>query len=101
MAKEYVNDKAVDEIASMASLSYEGEEKKRIKDDLNMLIAFISLIDKTDTEGLEPLRYIHEEGISLADDCPAEAMKAGELLNNAPKTDGTYIILPNNDAAHD
>ena len=94
MAKEYIDEKGLDEIASMASLSYKGEERKHIRDDLNTLIDFISLIEKTDTEGLEPLRYINEEGIHMADDCPAEAMEAGELLNNAPQTDGTYIVLP-------
>ncbi|MFT6028136.1 MAG: aspartyl-tRNA(Asn)/glutamyl-tRNA(Gln) amidotransferase subunit C, partial [Bacteroidia bacterium] len=48
-----ITDKTVDELAHLARLQFEGDEKERIKKDLNKILTFMDKLNELDTEGVE------------------------------------------------
>lgn len=56
-----ITDKTVEELAHLARLQFEGEEKERIKKDLSKILTFMEKLNELDTEGVEPLIYLSEE----------------------------------------
>ena len=63
-----ITDKTVDEIAHLARLEFEGEEKAAIKKDLNRMLDFMDLLNEVDTTNVEPLIYMTEETNVMRDD---------------------------------
>lgn len=89
-----ITDRTVDELAHLARLHFEGEEKERIKNDLNRILGFMEKLNELDTEGVEPLIYLSEEINVLRDDVAKRTITQQEALKNAPQRDSDYFKVP-------
>jgi|SRR5690554_822527 len=89
-----IKDELIDHIAHLARLSFEGEEKSAIKEDLNNIIDFMDKLDKVDTENVKPLVFMSDEINVLREDVPAQTITHEEALKNAPKKDSDYFRIP-------
>jgi len=89
-----INDTIVDKIASLSKLSFSGEEKEAIKNDMNKMLDFVSKLEEVNTDGVAPLVHISEEVNVLREDVVIETITQAEALKNAPKKDSTYIKIP-------
>ena len=89
-----IKDELVDHIAHLARLSFEGEDKKAIKKDLNNIIEFMEKLNKIDTHNVEPLVFMSNEINVLREDIPLSSITQEEALKNAPKKDSDYFRIP-------
>lgn len=89
-----VNEALIDQIANLSKLSFEGEQKEAIRQDLQRMIAFVDKLSELDTTDVEPLIFMSNEVNRLRDDNPEQSVSHEEALRNAPKKDSDYFRIP-------
>ncbi|MEY3727066.1 MAG: hypothetical protein RL098_525 [Bacteroidota bacterium] len=89
-----VNEALIDQIANLSKLSFEGEQKEAIRQDLQRMIAFVDKLSELDTTDVEPLIFMSNEINRLRDDNPEQSVSHEEALRNAPKKDSDYFRIP-------
>jgi len=89
-----VNDALVENLASLARLQFNAEEKEIIKDGLQRMIQFVDKLNELDTTGVKPLLHMTEAVNVLRDDTVQGSITREEGLKNAPDTDGVYFKVP-------
>ena len=89
-----IDNEIVDKIASLSKLSFSGEQKEAIKNDMNKMLNFIGKLEEVDTDGVEPLIHMTEDvNVLRADDAVSDITQK-EALKNAPNKDSTYFKIP-------
>jgi aspartyl-tRNA(Asn)/glutamyl-tRNA(Gln) amidotransferase subunit C len=89
-----VNDDLIENLAKLSHLTFNEQEKKEIKADLQEMIAFIEKLQEVNTEGVEPLLHMSSNVNMLRDDVVRGSVSRDEALKNAPDTDGTFFRVP-------
>ena len=89
-----ITDETVEHIANLARLEFEGDEKIRIKEDLENIITFMEKLQEVDTENVTPLVFMTNEKNRLRDDVAEVTVSHEEALKNAPKKDSDYFRIP-------
>ncbi|MCO5269954.1 MAG: Asp-tRNA(Asn)/Glu-tRNA(Gln) amidotransferase subunit GatC [Brumimicrobium sp.] len=88
------NDELIDHISQLAKLSFSGEEREEIKENMQRILDFMGKLEKVNTDDIEPLIYLSNEINILRDDEPKTSISHEEILLNAPKKDSDYIRIP-------
>lgn len=88
-----ITDEIVDEIAHLARLEFNGDEKGRIKSDLINIIAFVDQLNSVDTTGVTPLIFMSHEINVLREDKFEPSITQAEALKNAPHADSDYFKI--------
>ena len=88
-----ITDEIVDQIAHLARLEFNGEEKENIKADLTNIIAFVDQLNAVDTEGVEPLIFMSDAINVLREDVYEPSITKEEALKNAPNADSDYFKI--------
>jgi aspartyl-tRNA(Asn)/glutamyl-tRNA(Gln) amidotransferase subunit C len=86
--------KTVDEVAHLARLEFNEENKQEILNDMNKMLAFVDKLNKINTDGVDPLIYMTEENNVLREDIQETTITQKEALKNAPKKDSDYFKVP-------
>lgn len=89
-----ITDEIVDHIAHLARLQFEGDSKKKIREDMERIVNFMETLQKVETENVEPLIFMSDEVNRLRDDIPQVTLTQDEALKNAPKKDSDYFRIP-------
>ena len=89
-----ITDKTVDEVAHLARLQFEGDEKQVIKKDMNRMLEFMNVLNELDTENVEPLIYMTEETNVMREDVTKSTLTQEQALKNAPAKDSDYFKVP-------
>ena len=89
-----VNDALVDNLANLARLNFNEEEKAAIKSDLQKMISFVEKLRELDTTGVEPLLHMSDITDNYREDVIRGSITREEGLKNAPETDGVYFKVP-------
>jgi len=89
-----INDKIVDKIAHLSKLSFSGEEKEAIKNDMTKMLDFVGKLEEVNTDGVAPLIHMSDEENVLRLDENEAMVSQKEALKNAPKKDSTYFKIP-------
>lgn len=89
-----INDNLLDHISHLARLSFEGEEREAVKNDLDNITNFMDQLKELNTENVEPLIFMTEEINNLREDIPAVTVSHEDALKNAPKKDTDYFRIP-------
>lgn len=89
-----VNDLLVENLAKLAKLSFDEQEKAEIKADLQEMISFIEKLKEVDTEGVQPLLHMSDNVNILREDVVKGSISREEALKNAPSSDGTFFKVP-------
>jgi aspartyl-tRNA(Asn)/glutamyl-tRNA(Gln) amidotransferase subunit C len=89
-----VNDKLIDNLANLARLKFNEQEKKEIKNDLQRMIAFVEKLQEVDTSGTEPLLHMTEAMNVYREDEVKHSMSKQQALTNAPSADDNYFKVP-------
>lgn len=89
-----VNDALVDNLANLARLNFNEEEKAAIKSDLQKMISFVEKLRELDTTGVEPLLHMSDITDNYREDEIRGSITREEGLKNAPETDGVYFKVP-------
>src|SRR5687768_1219732 len=89
-----VNDALIDNLAKLSHLSFNEEERKEIKADLQEMISFIEKLKEVNTEGIPPLLHMSSNVNILREDVVRGSLSREEALKHAPETDGTFFKVP-------
>lgn len=89
-----VNDKLIANLSRLAKLKFDSKSAEKIKSDLNIILKFVDIISKTDTNSLKPLIYISEETNVLRQDEVTNQISQEDALKNAPGKDSDYFKVP-------
>lgn len=89
-----IDDNLLDHISHLARLSFEGEEREAVKNDLDNITNFMDQLKELNTENVEPLIFMTEEINNLREDIPAVTVSHEDALKNAPKKDTDYFRIP-------
>lgn len=89
-----ITDEIIDQIAELAKLKFEGQEKEAIKGDLTNIIQFMDKLAEVDTEGVEPLISMVEEENDMREDEIGNELTKEEALKNAPSKNSDYFKIP-------
>ena len=89
-----VNDAMIENLASLARLHFNDEEKREIKSDLQRMIAFIDKLNELNTDGIEPVLHMTDQTNAFREDEIQGSITREEGLKNAPATDGVFFKVP-------
>lgn len=89
-----VNNDLVNNLANLARLQFNEQEKEIIKKDLQRMIEFVDKLNELDTSGVEPLMHMSDNVNILREDIVQGSITREEALKNAPDTDGVFFKVP-------
>ena len=89
-----IDNTLVDKIAKLAKLKFDEKSKEKMKKDLVKMIDFIDVLNKIDTDKIDPLIYLSEEKNIMREDDFEENLSQKESLKNAPEKDSDYFKVP-------
>lgn len=81
------------ELANQLRFSLSDAEAQDIKNEFDVLIDQMDLLNKIDTEGIEPMVYPFDEETSfMREDVADQVLPVQEVLKNAPKTKNGFFV---------
>jgi len=86
--------KTVNRVAALAKLDFTDDEKTRLQEDLNKIVAYFDKLNEVDTEGIEPLIFMTDEVNVFRKDIPFQEISKEEALKNAPQKNSDYYKVP-------
>ncbi|MCB0476574.1 MAG: Asp-tRNA(Asn)/Glu-tRNA(Gln) amidotransferase subunit GatC [Crocinitomicaceae bacterium] len=89
-----ITDEIIDQIAELAKLKFEGEQKEAIKGDLSNIVQFMDKLSEVDTDGVEPLISMVEDENDMREDVIGNEVSKEEALKNAPSKNSDYFKIP-------
>lgn len=89
-----VNDLLIENLAKLSHLSFEKEETKEIRADLQEMITFVEKLQELNTDGVPPMLHMSDNVNILREDIVQGSISRGEALKNAPQTDGIFFKVP-------
>lgn len=89
-----VTTQIVENLAHLARLRFNEEEKAAIQVDLQRMIAFVEQLEELDTTGVEPLLHMSDTVNVLREDVVKGSVTRQEALLNAPLPDNTFFKVP-------
>lgn len=89
-----ISNELIDKLSDLAKLQFEGEEKERIKQDLNKIVSFVDKLSELNTDKVEPLIFMSDAVNVLRDDAVKQDITHEEAMLNAPKKDSDYFRVP-------
>ena len=89
-----INDSAIDELAHLARLNFNSQERDQIRNDLNRMLKFVEKLNEVSTDDVEPLVHMTDETITLRPDVIQPSIHQREALKNAPLKDSDYFKAP-------
>lgn len=89
-----ITNQKVDELAQLARLKFEGEEKENIREDLEKILDMCEKLNEVDTHDVEPLIYMTDNVNVLRTDQIKQEISHEEALKNAPKKDSDFFRVP-------
>jgi aspartyl-tRNA(Asn)/glutamyl-tRNA(Gln) amidotransferase subunit C len=84
----------VRQVAGLARLELTDDELTRMADQLNRILGYVELIQKLNTDGVEPLAHPLPVRNVFRDDEPAPSLPIDEALSNAPSRAGDCFGVP-------
>ena len=95
----------VERVAELANLDLDEDEKPRMQRDLNAILDYVAQLNALDTTGIEPMSQVSEllsdqagadsgHGIALRADGLVPSLDRGQVMHEAPETDGAFFKTP-------
>ena len=84
----------VDKIAFLSRLKIEDDLKECTKEEFNKIIQWGNLLKEIDTDGVEELVSVNEDGIQLREDEVTQGNCPEDVLANAPMKEYGYFAVP-------
>ena len=81
------------DLANQLRFSLSDAEAQDIKNEFDVLIDQMDLLNKIDTEGIQPMVYPFDEETSfMREDVADQVLPVQEVLKNAPKTKNGFFV---------
>lgn len=89
-----VSPELVDYISKLSRLELEAGEKQAMAARLEQIVAYMDVLNKLDTTGVEPLSHVFPVRNVLREDETAPCLDRGALLAGSPASDGEAFLVP-------
>ncbi len=84
----------VDYISELSRLELQCGEKQAMTAQLEQIIAYMDVLNKLNTHGVEPMSHVFPVKNVLREDEVAPSQHRGELLAGSPAPDGEAFLVP-------
>lgn len=84
----------VDNVAALARLTFNDEEKEELVGTLNSILDYFDKLSELDTDTVEPLTHILPVQNVMREDEVQSSFDQETALNNAPKHDRGHFVIP-------
>jgi len=84
----------ISRLENLARLRLEEDEREALQRDLAAILDLVEKLREVDTEGVQPLEFLHTLNPPPRPDEVRGQVSREEALRNAPDTDGTYFRVP-------
>jgi aspartyl-tRNA(Asn)/glutamyl-tRNA(Gln) amidotransferase subunit C len=84
----------VAKVAALARLAVSDGDLDRMTGELSKIVGFVSQLSELDTDAVQPLAHPLDTGNVFRDDVPAASLTTAEALQNSPRHDGEYFLVP-------
>ena len=89
-----VNTDMVDYIAELSRLELQSGEKQAMTAQLEQIIAYMDVLNRLDTTGVEPMSHVFPVKNVLREDEVKPSQDRGELLAGSPAGDKEAFLVP-------
>ncbi len=89
-----ITEKDVEYVANLAQLNLDDALKARLVGELGNILDYIGKLNELDTDGVEPMMHVQALSNVFRDDEIAPSLPREIVMENAPKHDGEYILVP-------
>ena len=86
--------KTIKHIAKLARISVNDDKAKFLEKDLNSIFKFIEILNKVDTDKIEPLTSIADTTLQLRKDEIKTKNIREEILENSPEKNKDFFVVP-------
>ena len=84
----------VEHVAHLARLGLTDEELTRLEGQLNHILDQYAVLARLDTDAIPPTAQTIELENILREDVARPSLSQAEALANAPRRDGSYVVVP-------
>ena len=84
----------VDYVSELSRLSLPEEEKVEMAEKLEQIIDYVEILNRLDTEGVEPMSHTFPVKNVLREDEVVDFGRHAELMSNAPAHDESAFLVP-------
>lgn len=92
--KVVVDEKLVQEIASLARLDLSPEETEMFVAQFKDILEYVSILNEVDTENVPPAYLSSANKTVIREDEVEPSVPPEEFLSNAPESKEDYIVIP-------
>jgi aspartyl-tRNA(Asn)/glutamyl-tRNA(Gln) amidotransferase subunit C len=89
-----ISRKDVEYVAGLAQLTLDDEAKDRLVGELGEILTYMDKLNELDTSGVAPMFHVLEIANVYRNDERGPSLDREKALENAPRTDGEYFIVP-------
>ena len=89
-----INTELVDYISELSRLELQCGEKQAMTAQLEQIIAYMDVLNKLDTKGVEPMSHVFPVKNVLREDQVESSQDRAELLAGAPVPDDEAFLVP-------
>ena len=90
---ERIDDQMLEYVSILAKIELKGEEKIRVRSDMEKMLDYADKLNELDTDGVEPLVQTIDMENVFRDDVVTNGDDRENMLSNAPeKKDGQYMV---------
>ena len=83
-----------DYIARLSQLELEAGEKRAMTAELERIVAYMDVLNRLDTQGVEPMNHVFPVKNVLREDEVIPSQTRGELLAGSPAPDQEAFLVP-------
>ena len=88
-----ISKELVEYVANLSRIKLDDKQSEKMQSELASVIEYMEVLNKLDTENIEPLSHIFNITNVMRDDENKESHNRDELLINAPEhTDETFVV---------
>jgi aspartyl-tRNA(Asn)/glutamyl-tRNA(Gln) amidotransferase subunit C len=84
----------VEHVAHLARLGLAEDELARLEVQLNHILEQYAVLARLDTDAIPPTAQVIELENILRDDVARPSLSQAEALENAPRHEGSYVVVP-------
>jgi len=89
-----VDDKLLNKLEKLSSIQILDEKRDEIKAQLNEILDFVEILNELDLKDLQATVSTVKGGTPFREDEPRQSDVIDVILQNAPKSDGGFFVVP-------
>ncbi len=89
-----VDNMLIQNLASLSKLDFNESDLQKIKVDLENIFEFVKVLEKVNTDNIEPLIYMSDEINVIRNDEITTQVSKTDALKNAPSKNSDYFKVP-------